>query len=209
LLLLLAICAAPLIAAWLLASGVGGISPRGLKNHGQWLTPPVSVVDLPLALVAGPVDDTQAPLRGHWGLLVAVDRCDAACLETLHMLRNASLAEGRHVLRIRRVVVVPEGTVVDPALPALRDYPTALILSAPAAAHTALRARLAAAVGGAGAGAAGAGTGAGADVGAAAPARPVYLLDPEGRAILRYDGARDYLGIVADLKQLLTASQGR
>jgi hypothetical protein len=98
---------------------------------------------------------------------------------------------GRHVLRVRRVLVVLEGMRVDVALPVFAEYPAALVLAGTKATLATLDAALSP------------------PSTPPPPARAVYLLDPEGRALMRYDGATDYLGIVGDLKHLLTASGGR
>lgn len=101
LLMLLALFSAPLLIAWLTyAYG----PPVRTGNYGELLTPTPLVLP-PLADPSGQVLAGEA-LRGKWLLLVVAPAgCDKACADTLHLARQARLAQGREQGRVVRVLL--------------------------------------------------------------------------------------------------------
>jgi len=128
-LLIMAICAAPVVASYTLYYGV---RPTGGATAYSTLVQPT--VPMP-AVSATPLDGSAPlPLRslaGQW-LLVAVDSgaCAAACEKRLYLQRQLRESLGKEKDRVDRVWIVNDATPVADALkPALKD---ATVLQVPA-----------------------------------------------------------------------------
>lgn len=102
-LLVLAVCAAPVLASYLMFYVV---QPRsGSAAYAQLISPPR---DMPAELAA---------LKGQW-LLVAVapSACDAACEQQLYSQRQLREMLGRERERIDKLWLVPDSGALRPAL---------------------------------------------------------------------------------------------
>lgn len=118
-----------------------------------------------------------AELSGRWVLLLDVrGRCEAPCARLLYASRQARTMQGKEQERIVRVLLVPEGAAPDPAL--LAEHPGLIVAQVSAAAR--------------------AGLPGGADA--------IYVIDPLGNLVLRYDADPDIKAIGKDLTRLLKAS---
>jgi peroxiredoxin len=118
-----------------------------------------------------------ADFAGRWVLLVdARGPCDAACGRMLYASRQARTMQGREQDRIVRVLLVAEGAAPDAAL--LADHPGLVVVQVDAAAHAGLP-----------------GT-----------ADAIYVIDPLGNLVLRYDADPDIKAVSKDLTRLLKAS---
>jgi len=129
-LLVLAVCAAPVIASYV---SYYLIRPMGRANYGTLITPPVPMPTpekLPLQLLQGAAMDAaghspDAPqpdwrpqaLQGQW-LLVVVSSgdCDAACEQRLYWQRQLREMLGREKERLDRVWLVTGAQPVRAAL---------------------------------------------------------------------------------------------
>jgi hypothetical protein len=103
---------APLMVAVLMQSDWWDYRPQGMRNAGLLVQPPVP-------LPAHTLNDHQAgdSPAAHWTLLYQVNNnCDQGCRADLGQLRRVHLASGRHIDRIR--VVVLRDTPFPPALSA-------------------------------------------------------------------------------------------
>ena len=109
---ILAVCAAPVVAAWI-AYFVW--PPASRSNYGELIEP-------------RPLPGMSA-LRGKW-LLVQIDaaECGGACRRKLLYMRQARLTQGRDMERIERVWLVADGAPIDPAL--LREFDGTIVLRA-------------------------------------------------------------------------------
>lgn len=109
LLLLMALFAAPALAAWI-ARDVW--HPNAVTSYGELVEPRAPRID-------GLVDAAGRPaglesLRGHWVLLTVVGTdCDEACRKHLYLGRQARVAQGREQGRVVRVLVRPMGAAGD------------------------------------------------------------------------------------------------
>ena len=116
-LLILAICAAPTIAA-LVAYYFW--HPAGRMNYGELIEPgplpPMALVRLdgrPFAL---------AELKGKWVMVQLDDAwCEAACQKKLFNMRQVRLAQGRDMERIERVWLLPDNGMLSAELGRLTD----------------------------------------------------------------------------------------
>lgn len=121
-LLVWAVCAAPVVASYLMYYVV---RPEGRTNHGALIQPARTMPEpaaLPLRNLQGaPV--LPASLKGQWLLVsVAGGACDPACEKTLYLQRQLRESLGRDKDRIDRVWLVSDGASLrDALLPALQQ----------------------------------------------------------------------------------------
>ena len=176
--------AVPLAAAWLL---VGRWQPGGSVQHGELLDPARPLTQLRFVTL----DDRRldgAALRGHWVLAYvgAAGTCEAACRTALYDLRQARLALGKDMARVRTVFLLD-----DPPVAELRQW-LAVEHAATIAGviDPAARAELA-----------------GAFAKPGAPGEWIYLLDPLGNLLMRYPVGGEPRGMLKDLQRLLRLSR--
>jgi hypothetical protein len=103
LLLIGAVCAAPVLAGWILY--LSQWTPRETGNYGELISP------RPLS---GPALDT---LRGKW-VLVAFDAaaCDPHCERKLYFMRQVRKAQGKELERVERLWIVTDAAAPRPEL---------------------------------------------------------------------------------------------
>jgi hypothetical protein len=181
-LLVLAVCAAPVIASYFTYFI---IRPQSRNNYGELILPTRGVPELALKTLDGaPV--TGHSLRGQW-LLVTVgpSACDANCDKRLFMQRQLREMLGRERDRVEKVWLITDSAALSPAL-------RAAVQAAPAT--TALRADAAAL----------------ARWLAPAPGQAVeahlYLVDPMGEWMMRWPANPEPNRLKRDLEKLLRAS---
>jgi hypothetical protein len=178
---MLLLFAAPLAGAFWLYYG-SGWRPTGTTRHGELIEP---VRELPpLALADAGKEPGKNVLTGQWTLLVVgsgESGCDAGCRESLVYARQTWLSLGRENARVRRLLLAGEGCC-DAGY--LRNEHQGLAVAS------------------------GATTGAG-EVRAAIPEpreHTVFIVDPLGNLMMRYDVRQDPKGLREDLKKLLDLS---
>jgi hypothetical protein len=126
LLLIAAVAAAPLVAAYALFHFW---RPSAFTNYGQ-LLPPDRIADVSIRQADGS-DFTLATLKGKW-VLMMVDSgmCDGFCRRKLYSMRQVRLTQGKDMERIERAyrgtrVVSARGSPLLSRLPAdvsVRDH---------------------------------------------------------------------------------------
>lgn len=105
LVLLLALFAAPVFAAWL---AYAYWLPLRTGNYGELLAP--EPLDLPALTDPSGQSVPWVALRGKWVLLVsAPSGCHEACARVVYLSRQVRLAQGREQVRIERVLLVGPG----------------------------------------------------------------------------------------------------
>ena len=147
-------------------------------NHGELLLPPAEVLSRPFERAGGGTF-SFTELRGRW-VLVAADSgaCPEACQRKLYLVRQVRLAMGRNAERIARVFVIDDGKAPD--LAALAPYAgTEVVLRPPGVAPAPIL----------------------------ADRSHVYLVDPHGNVMMRWDAKAEPKGMIRDLELLLRASQ--
>lgn len=176
-LVILALCAAPTIAAWL-AYFVW--QPQSRTNYGELIEPhPLSDPELS-RLDGGRFRLSQ--LRGKW-VLLQVDSADCGdrCRRKLVYMRQARLALGKDAERIDRVWLLDDAAAPDPAL--LREHEG---LNVVRARDRSLLEELPS---------------------SGNPAGYIFLVDPLGSLMLRFPGDPDGRRMLKDLAHLLRASR--
>ena len=119
--LILAVCAAPMIASY---AAFLFWRPASHVNYGELITPRV-LPDVELALLDARAFRMSA-LKGEWVLLTAgPGSCDAQCRRNLVYMRQVRLAQGRESGRIERVWLLTDAAAPDAALVA--EHPELII----------------------------------------------------------------------------------
>lgn len=114
LLLIAAIFVMPIGVAWLYAAGVFGLNDRGHLNHGELISPPLALTDLPASTALAPL--LKLPAADWAALYVARGNCDAACvkgLRELAVIRTLVGKEGTRVSVFGVVAAAPESPTAD------------------------------------------------------------------------------------------------
>ena len=176
-LVILALCAAPTVAAWL-AYVLWQPQPR--LNHGELIEARI-ISDPELRRLDGsPFRLSQ--LHGRWVLLqIDSGACAEACAKKLLYMRQARLAQGKDAERIERMWLLADAAPPDAAL--MRDHEGLRVARAPGgrflAEFPAVR----------------------------SPSDHIYLLDPLGNLMLRFPSDPDPRRMMKDLERLLRASR--
>jgi hypothetical protein len=177
---------APLAFAFWLYYG-SGWRPSGRTNHGDLIEParPLPAVALP---PVGGGEPLAHALEGKWSLVVVGQGqaegdqgCDATCREALVYARQTWLSMGRELTRAQRVLLAPAGCCDAGYLKREHEGLVALQAGGPGAAP--LLARF-----------------------PAPTAGTVFIVDPRGNLMMRYDMHKDPKGLREDLKKLLELS---
>ena len=173
----------PLLAAWLMYSGVIDYDPANTRNLGVLVSPPE-----PVALDSLDFGDgNAAKLREHWVVLYALpDPCDQACLEETAALRQVHIASGRNQSRIRLLLFGETDAETGQNLQKI--YPEFIRASSDGDRVASLLQDIAANH-------------------SSATKRSAYLIDPLGNIMLFYAAGFDPNDLKKDLKRLLTWSK--
>jgi hypothetical protein len=184
-LLLLLLFAAPLAFAFWLYYG-SGWRPTGHTNHGALIDPARPLPEVALAAVGGS-EPLPKVFEGKWSLVVigqgtaAEHGCDAPCQRALVYARQTWLSLGRELTRVQRVLLAPAGCCDADYLKREHDGLVALDATTPGA--DALLAQF-----------------------PSPTADGIYVVDPRGNLMMRYDVHQDPKGLRLDLKKLLDLS---
>jgi cytochrome oxidase Cu insertion factor (SCO1/SenC/PrrC family) len=175
---------APLALAFLLYYGVG-VRPSGTTNKGDLIQP---AVPLPEVELPGASDQKLAAdaLRGKWSMVFIGDgACDPRCREALTLMRQTRLALGDKMERVQRVFLIT-GNCCDQAY--LEAEHGGLLLGRidNSAGKTLLETFP--------------------DAAQAAGLGRIYLVDPLGNLMMKYDADAPQKGLLEDLKKLLKLS---
>lgn len=181
-LLVLLVCAAPVLASYLTYYV---LRPEGRRNFGELIEPQRPLPDQSSVSLTRQKSNLQA-LKGQWLLLsVGGGACDEACRRHLYLQRQLRESLGKHRDRLDWVwLVADDAPLPDTLLPALKD---ATVLRVPVAG---LSAWLAPASG-------------------HQLAEHLYVVDPMGHWMLRFPANLDLASAAKaklDLERLLRAS---
>jgi hypothetical protein len=184
----------PLLASAWLYYGTSW-RPGGHVNHGELIQPPRPLprVELPRIALAGQTAGRTTPelaagdptlFRGTWTLVYIGDgTCDASCRGTLYVMRQTRLALGTDMTRLERVFLVTANCCAKDYL--AREHAGITVLDASGAAGARLLDRFP----------------------AGDRAHTLFIIDPLGNLMMRYDVRRDPRGLLVDLRRLLELSQ--
>jgi cytochrome oxidase Cu insertion factor (SCO1/SenC/PrrC family) len=173
----LALFATPLLLSFVLYYG-SGWRPAGHTNHGELIAPPRPLPSIALPMPGGQRADAGV-LQGKWSLVyVGSGACDESCRSALYFLQQTHLSLGNLMPRVQRLFL------------ASRDCCSGTPQAAGLITLDATGAEAA-------------------DLRSAFPsgtATTVYVVDPRGNLMMRYDARADPKGLREDLKKLLNLS---
>lgn len=158
--------------------------PGSHVNHGALITPPRPLLpaQLPEVLPGAPAPGA-APFGGKWSLVyIGRGDCDSACSQALFVMASARLALNSELTRVRQVFLASSECCARARL--AQEHPGLLVLDAQADAATPLLAQF--------------------------PAdereHTVFVVDPLGNLMMRYDARHNSRGLLEDLQKLLRLS---
>jgi len=177
--LLLLLFFAPLLVAFLVYYG-SSWRPVGRTNHGTLIEPARTLPHIALSHSGLPQADL---LIGKWSLVYIGDgTCDSPCRNALYFIRQTQLSLGNLIPRVQRVWLATDhccDRTVDSEM-----QPPLIAVDAQAAAAAPLLAMF--------------------------PddqrATTIFIVDPRGNLMMRYDSNADPKGLREDLKKLLSLS---
>lgn len=181
LLLIAVVSILPVVGSWLLYQWW---QPTSRMNHGELVeTRPLAMPGLIDVATGKPLPGPG--LNGKWVLLtVQPATCDERCRQKLYYMRQVRTATNENKERLERVWLLAGGDVPDSQL--LAEHAGLWVARAPDASWTQALPLPA--------------TGAGAET-------YIYLIDPLGNLVLRYDEAFNPKGMLKDLGRLLKYSR--
>jgi hypothetical protein len=179
----------PLLVSYALYYGMGW-RPSGRINHGELIQPPRPLprADLPRVAAGGDTINAlpgtePAVFRGEWSLVYIGDgSCDASCRKTLYVMRQTRLALGTDQTRLARVFLVTVNCCAKDYL--AHEHSGMAVLDATGAAAGPLLSLF-----------------------PGDREHSVFVVDPLGNLMMRYDVRRAPGGLLVDLKRLLELSQ--
>lgn len=171
----------PLVGAYVLYYVIGW-SPRAHVNHGELIEParPLPVVSLPSAETHHPIPNV---FTHRWALVyVGTGSCDRKCRFALYLMASANLDLSEDMSRIERVFLLTGGCC---GRQLAKRYPGMIVLDASGPSASRLLAKF--------------------------PTTDrnssIFVVDPLGNLMMRYDSRHDPMGLVEDLQRLLRLSQ--
>jgi cytochrome oxidase Cu insertion factor (SCO1/SenC/PrrC family) len=171
----------PIAAAFVLYYGAGW-SPGTHVNHGELIEPPRP---LPSVSLPGPHGNVMVPqaLAGRWALVYLGDgRCDQACRFALYVMRDTRLDLGNDMSRVQRIFLVTSSCCDRASL--ARAHRGLIVLDASGNSARKLI-----------------------DSFPLTDQRAtIFVVDPLGNLMMRYDSRRDPVGLLQDLQTLLRLS---
>ena len=182
LLLMLCLFMAPLAAAFWLYYGTGW-RPASTTNHGELIQPARALPDVALRRIDGTAA-SSALLHGKWSLVVVGDgACDERCQIALNYARQTVLGLGRQQTRVQGVWLLTANCCEHSSVQ--REQHELLLLNASDSAAASLRQLFP----------------------ETDRERMIFVIDPVGNLMMRYDTRLEPKGLRLDLKQLLDLSQ--
>ncbi|MGV0005897.1 MAG: SCO family protein [Candidatus Porifericomitaceae bacterium WSBS_2022_MAG_OTU9] len=180
--LLLVVCAGPVVLSWVLVGYADNISFAD-ASHGELIDPAIKLSDK--ALGAYIETQPESGLRGRWSLLYwAEGYCNLPCQQKLEHIQRIRQALSREAHRLQPILFSsydpPQGLSYGGEHKLLLWQPTSQADELLSLAIKDPR------IGGAG---------------------DYYLIDPLGNLLIRYKAGTDPVGIIKDIKRLMRASR--
>jgi hypothetical protein len=161
-------------------------TPSGHINHGELIQPPRPLPRLGIATTPERAAAVPDPVlfRGKWTLVYVGDgRCEASCRATLYVMRQTLLALGAEMPRVARVFLVTADCCAKDYL--AREHAGMTIMEATGNVGTQVLSQFP----------------------AGDRAHTLFVVDPLGNLMMRYDVRRNPRGLLVDLRRLLELSQ--
>lgn len=171
-----------MVSFWLYYAG--GWRPQGTTNHGELILPARPLAAAPFTLADGLTPARADLFRGKWSLVYIGDgNCTTEdCRKSLWLIRQTRLLLAEDMSRVQRVLVAADGCC-DAAFLGT-EHPGLEVVRADPAATAAFVAQFP----------------------RPDPAHSVYVVDPLGNLMMRFDSRQDPDGLLDDMKKLLKLS---
>ena len=113
LLLLAAIFFVPMLLAYVLVNNMSYFGDYKTKNHGELYDPAKPLNDVELVSLDG-TGFKLSDLRGKWVIVyIGKATCDKICSENLYKMRQSRLAQGGELRRIKRLYISIDGQPME------------------------------------------------------------------------------------------------
>ena len=170
----------PLAASFWLYYGAGW-HPAATTNHGELIEPPRSLPAVTLPRADG--TSVSGLFSKQWSLVYVADGgCDAQCRHALYFMRQTRIELNKDMTRVKRVFLVTANCCNRAFLE--REHPGLLVLDASGPAAAPMLAQFP----------------------QGDRADSLFIVDPLGNLMMRYDTRRSPRGFLEDLKKLLSLS---
>ena len=168
---------------------VTGWRPSQTTNYGSLVIPAIPLKDVRLTTVDGKAASLK-DFEHHW-LLVTFSGapCNDACERNIYKMRQTRIAQGKHQMRVRRLLVLT-GDPSTVSKDRFKDYPGMVVVTGPGKGIDDLGRQFVTA-----------------DGTALDGRNRIYLVDPLGNLMMSYDADADASGIRKDLGRLLRVSR--
>ena len=185
---LMAIYAAPLLAAWLWLGYVRNNEGAGVSVNGELISPAVPIEEF--NLVDGTGNSWGLPqVKEVWSMVYfAASDCGEVCEQSLYNMRQVRLSTGRRMDRVQRVLVTPHVEEMDSLLKQANEG--LAVVGGTADQINGFRQQII-----------------DAQARMAECRDCIYLLDPFGNVMLRFAPDLDPKKILKDIKHLLKVSR--
>lgn len=161
----------------------GGWRPAGSTNHGELITPARPLENVPFTLPDGTTSARADLLQGKWTLVyIGSGRCEAGCQRALWVMRQSRLLLAEDMDRVNRLFVV-RGDCCNMEFLGREHRGLEVVQALDPATR---------------------------DFFAQFPdtdmAQSIYVVDPLGNLMMRFDARQDPKGLLKDLEKLLKLS---
>jgi hypothetical protein len=172
----------PLLGAFWAYYGTGWRPARHV-NHGELIQPARPLPQVSLTAAVASMGEPGQLFRHKWSLVYVGDgQCAAACRNALYVMRQTRLSLNNEMGRVEQVFLVTAGCCASEFL--TREHPGLRVLDATGAAAADLLSRFP-------------------DSGRE---QTLFIVDPLGNLMMRYDARQNPKGLLEDLKKLLALS---
>ena len=180
------------IGSWIFLRYNTDWRPFGMANKGELILPIRPIPSLDLEQVDGSAV-TEKLFRKRWTLITLIqNRCNAVCRQNLYLMRQVQIAQGLEDEKRLRYVLLIKGAFQPAELQAIqKEHPRLKIATMPDQAEEKLLALFVMAE----------------SEQDMLAAQRIYLSDPLGNLMMRYEADAKGRGIIMDLERLLKISQ--
>jgi len=188
LMILVLACGLPVVAAWVFYLNPDLLSKKR-GNFGMLIEPPYPLRNIHLLTATGK-DFRIEEAQGKWGMLwLGSQPSVSECGSYLHRMHNIRLALRENSVRLQSFVILLTNNSTDECIKKGTEFPDIVLLTGPENELRDLAVQFAKAAGL-----------------STSQTDGLYLVDPLGNLMMRYDTNADFKGILKDLERLLKYS---
>jgi cytochrome oxidase Cu insertion factor (SCO1/SenC/PrrC family) len=189
LLIMAAIFIGPMLLAYVLVNNMHQFGEFNTKNHGELIDPAKPLQDINLSRTNGE-EFKLSDLRNKWVMVyIGSATCDTKCSENLYKMRQSRLAQGGELKRIKRLYISIDGKPANSLQTVLSEHQGLEVVYGSASQIQQVLEQF--------------------DLTQQAVANEtvgMFIVDPLGNLVMRYQTGFEAKGLVKDLSLLLKAS---